>query len=809
MRIIMRHFIKILPILFSLCSFSQTSYYWSGGKKIFLNIDSTSITTTEQIESDDNKLRDTLSSQSVDIQNIHRFKNKDLIHFKTNNGSKNLSMYLKNRIKSKEISYAYTFGTDIPFLLTGEILLMPKDDINITNIIDLFKNDLEILLRTEYNTYKLKVYDWSKIIDISNKIYESGLVEYCHPNFITEIVKHQVDPLYADQYYLNNTGQFGGTAGIDINAPEAWNISQGLRNVRVAVIDDGIGVHEDMANRILQGFTPTDPNGFGAPIQNPPPVALHIFGHGECCAGIISATHNNIGIAGISPTSQIIPVNIFSDWIIETDPNTGNQQVRFLEDAFDLRDAIDWAWNQGQAEVLSNSWGFPTSNTGLIPHADEIVGAINRARTQGRGGLGSIVVFSSGNDNERFSGVCFPANVAGVVTVGAIDRNGSIWNYSSRGAEMDLVAPSGGTTGDVRTTDRMGADGYNAGNYNTGFNGTSAACPQVAGVAALLLAINSTLTEAQVVNILNSTATDMGSSGFDNTYGNGRLNAQGAIQGAFNSFVVTGSTPVCSSGQQFTINPVPAGYTVNWTCSSNLRSVYGGSNFTVLISNGDGDGWVRATLNGPLGILPLNQFSVWVGMPESFPSNFAINGSYSVPIGITSRYWVQLSLIPRHRTSFDWSFTGPFVFTKSHYNMVDCYIKPSSSAVKGNAGFLKFIVTNTCGSRTFSSERLVVVGSASIFTIFPNPASNTVKVEINTNQNSDTTINTPIFLTNNNSKITNYTINIYNNFGTLFFSTIKTGDSFYLPINNLVEGTYLIEVNDGKQSYSQQLIVKH
>lgn len=164
-------------------------------------------------------------------------------------------------------------------------------------------------------------------------------------------------------------------------------------------------------------------------------------------------------------------------------------------------DAIDWAWEDGEADVLSNSWGYNTTEQ----FADNIINAIGRARTQGRNGNGSVVVFASGNWNEWFSGVTFPANVSGVITVGAIDNNGNIWDYSSRGPEMDLVAPSGGIPGNVRTIDRMGSNGYEDGNYYNFFNGTSAACPQVSGVAALMLSVNSNLYETQVRTTLQQT----------------------------------------------------------------------------------------------------------------------------------------------------------------------------------------------------------------------------------------------------------------------------------------------------------------
>lgn len=96
----------------------------------------------------------------------------------------------------------------------------------------------------------------------------------------------------------------------------------------------------------------------------------------------------------------------------------------------------------------------------------------------------------------------------GVITVGAINNQGEIWSYSQRGSSMDLVAPSGNinSSGDVRTTDRMGALGYNEDNYTYNFGGTSAAYPQVAGVAALMLSVRPDLTETQVRTILQNTS---------------------------------------------------------------------------------------------------------------------------------------------------------------------------------------------------------------------------------------------------------------------------------------------------------------
>jgi subtilisin family serine protease len=280
------------------------------------------------------------------------------------------------------------------------------------------------------------------------------------------------------------------------------------------VLDDGVEVHEDLALRLLAGFDPRNPANPGSPVFN-------AESHGMACAGIIGASNNSLGIRGIASNALILPVRMLVNG--------------FGYSSFEIAESINWAWDIGQADILSNSWGGGTPSQAITT-------ALNNARTFGRNGRGCVVVFASGNNG---SGVAFPGNQTGVITVGAINKNGNIWSYSSRGAEMDLVAPSGNVNqlGDIRTLDRMGVSGDDIGNYNSAFGGTSAACPQVAGVAALMLSTNPNLTEAQVRTILQNTATDMGPQGFDNTFGYGRLNAGAAMREVASQLIV-GVTPI-------------------------------------------------------------------------------------------------------------------------------------------------------------------------------------------------------------------------------------------------------------------------
>ncbi|MCX8490940.1 MAG: S8 family serine peptidase, partial [Cyclobacteriaceae bacterium] len=609
----------------TIISYSQSaSYYWSNKRKISLVADSTNWTLipargySKQIASSQMKA-------DAMVSNIQSSIGSELIDFTLKEYSRNAIRKLKLKLSAHgEITCRHLVSGQTPITLTGEILLQPKKSVPVERILDLVNSVAALVKSTEYNTFVLKARRIEEVLSIANKIYESGLVDWCHPDFWAEIVKTTADPLYNQQYYLNQVNN------IDINASEAFAITQGCNNIRVAVIDDGVENHEDINGRVLQGFTARNANGFGAPVANLPPVNLSIIGHGQACAGIIGATQdNNLGIGGIAPNSRIIPINIFSDWFPDVDIN-GNQFIRFRELPQDLAASINWAWNplQGNAQIISNSWGFNnTVGPGGID-SDAIRQAITNARTQGRGGLGSVVAFASGNSNIRqgcstadgcFNGVSFPANVNGVITVGAIDRNGSIWDYSSRGAEMDLVAPSGGPQGDLVTTDRMGANGYDAGNYTTTFNGTSAACPQVSGVAALMISVNPNLTEAQITTILQQTATDMGATGFDNTFGFGRLNAEAALRRIITdlSISLTGPNLICTTDDQFTLNNLPTGSTVTWSSSNpsaiSFNPIIGSTTTATRINNFKGQVTITATVNSPCGSVNVSPLTISVG----------------------------------------------------------------------------------------------------------------------------------------------------------------------------------------------------
>ena len=396
---------------------------------------------------------------------------------------------------------------------------VPQDEIN-----QLIKyHNLKVTYKSSVAPfYIFRINRGNDALKVSNQIAVKNNILFAHPNFYSDALKKNHNPedeYYKRQFNFNNTGQATrrgtATVGADIKMPLAWDISLGSSSIQVTVLDDGLDLnHEDISSsKIIQGYDFADDD------NNVQPVGENA--HGTNCSGLIAADHNYVGIAGISPNSKLQMMKIFDD--------NGNGAA-----GGDIARAIDSAWIQG-ADVLSNSWGYSTADTNFIPAIRE---ALVRATTQGRDGKGCVVVFAAGNtanrQNNNVGWVNFPGNIASVITVGASDRNDEVAFYSpnsdpTENIYIDLVAPSHRayisqieTEGlEIWSTDIMGTDGYNSGtqdtmagdpngHYDGNFGGTSAACPQVAGAAALLLAMDAEQTRSEIYDILISTADKVG-----------------------------------------------------------------------------------------------------------------------------------------------------------------------------------------------------------------------------------------------------------------------------------------------------------
>ncbi len=527
---------------------SQTGYYY-GNEYIRLGIKDSSTYYVSVTDSNVNIFEETYKNGVVKIRKngyimeLENTEYDDMIAYKSN-------------------IYSTDNSNFIVILPTVTICLYQEDSV----FSDLLRQHSLSVANTNGFIYRVScdVNTSQEVLLILSEIQELENVKWCEPEMLIDC--KTTNTLYGQQYYLKNTGQNGGVVGVDVNVEPAWNLSDGNGSV-VAVIDEGVDRdHEDLQNRVLEGYTVSFPNGLGAP-QNYTSSVNKCKGHGVACAGIIAAMNNTIGIRGIAGSAEILPVNIVPYTVVEEWGYYG------FGTSSEIASAINWAWKR--ADVLSCSWGGGYSN--------EVKNAIDSALIFGRGGKGSIVVAASGNNYPNQQNVSFPSLISGVLTVGAINNSGVIWGYSQRGAEMDLVAPSGNVNlmGNVVTTDRMGSLGYNTtsnGHYTDKFGGTSAACPQVSGIVALMLSANPNLTVQQVTEILRTTARDLGVSGFDLTYGYGLVDAHLAVVHAMeygHVATITGSNTLadCEANIYQCDFLHPEIFTYSWSASSNLNII--------------------------------------------------------------------------------------------------------------------------------------------------------------------------------------------------------------------------------------------
>jgi thermitase len=306
----------------------------------------------------------------------------------------------------------------------------------------------------------------------------SDLVEYAEPNAEVRLIDPvggattqpesaaSMDDRFGEQWALHNTGQNGGVAGVDIGALKAWEITRGSRQVIVAVLDSGVDyTHPDLAANmwINEGEIPADGidndrNGYVDDVRgwdafNGDNDPMDDGSHGTYCAGIIAAAHDDRGVMGVAGQVRIMPVKGFG-------PHGSTTLEPMLK-------AIEYAILNG-ADILSNSW----VTMGRSQALEDLIEEANRREI--------LVVAGAGNsryDNDKKP--FYPASYAieNIISVAAIDSQGMPAGFTNFGAKsVHLAAPG------VEILSTVPNGSY----YSA--SGTSAACPQVAGAAALLKA---------------------------------------------------------------------------------------------------------------------------------------------------------------------------------------------------------------------------------------------------------------------------------------------------------------------------------
>jgi len=351
---------------------------------------------------------------------------------------------------------------------------------------------------------------------ISRALRARPEVRFAHPDLAVELVPHAFpnDPYVGAQWHLENVGQSSGTIDADIDAEAAWAITRGA-GIMVSTIDSGVDdTHPDLTVTCGYDYV-EDVDGC---------YPLDLNAHGTAAAGLSVAIGDNaLGVAGVAYEGETFGVRLIGG------STTSSDFYNSFESSVDAG-----------AAVLNNSWGY-ADGCGEYTLNGTMRRGIEYADDEGRGGLGTSVVFSAGNGNCDISGDGLQAHPT-VISVAAVDHHDRKQGYSSFGQWMDVAAPSGG----VLTTDIAGEDGY--GNhegdtdYTPGFSGTSASAPIVSGALALMYSANADLTanDARVVLCATADKVQLETAGYDEsgwspTYGCGRINVAAAVFAVANS----------------------------------------------------------------------------------------------------------------------------------------------------------------------------------------------------------------------------------------------------------------------------------
>ena len=349
---------------------------------------------------------------------------------------------------------------------------------------------------------------------------EVWLVEYANPE------GGLIEPVDVSPVSPEERGKAITWSVTQINADDVWALGYEGDGVIVGVIDTGVDYnHSDLASNMWHDTPAGEHFGYDFYDGDSDPMDTH--GHGTHCSGSVAGNGSAGTETGVAPSATIMGLRI--------DYYTGGYPT-WIE-------AMEWATDR-DVQVLTMSLGTSPVGNSTLREAEEdlLTAGVYHSVAAGNDGPDPETVLASGDCPPPWfhPDQTYEGGMSAVVTVGATDSGDNIASFSSRGPVnwWDTVAPwndYGDSTplidpdicgpGDNVVSTQLG------GGYTT-MSGTSMATPHLAGVAALMLSANPSLSVAKLDSLIEVTALDLGSSGKDNTYGAGRVDAYQAVQGA-------------------------------------------------------------------------------------------------------------------------------------------------------------------------------------------------------------------------------------------------------------------------------------
>ncbi|AWK06752.1 hypothetical protein HYN56_21970 [Flavobacterium crocinum] len=775
-------------LLISICVFlisflglraQEAPYYYYKGKKVNLTVDKgfVNISTEQDVDKSaitalgikEFELSADKSKNASEKKAKLEFKNDQtdaefnqrIKKLRENPGIKSVSLYYK-RGDAKPIgtsSYFYVKLKDVQDLKLLQKTASEK-------AVDIVK---QVPYMPEWYILSVKKGANGNSVDLSNQFYETGLFADVDPAFMFDFKKTCTnDPDFGSLWGLNNTAN----PNIDINACQAWTVSQG-NGVKIAVVDQGIDkTHNDLAGNI-------SPLSFDAQSGSSPSVFINGNTHGTHVAGTIGAIRdNNLQVVGVAPLSKIMTVS--------------HSLLPTYTISAELASGISWA-RLNQADVINNSWGDKGGYYYGQLYSAILEQSITQAINEGRNGKGAIVVFASGNYAPVMD---YPAYFNdNILTVGAITSVGARSNFSGYGAKLDVVAPGSNILSTI------------PGNLTLPESGTSMAAPHVAGISALILSVNPNLTGQQVRDIIEQTSQKVGSYSYTTTAGrsNGTWNTEmgyGLVDAyAASLLACMSSLPVITGNDGICTNATYAGpsgaTTYNWsvTQGSNLVTLSGNNTSSVTLTR------TSQVVNGPI-TLNLYYGNASCGY-RTITKNITVGSNFTVTSsGVGPSGQVDIYIYGGAPPYKIYRGESTLIYTA---NSAGTYTVPFGCS----GGILKVEADTSCGltairkmyggcSSKLSTQTLADSNSKSnsfLYNVYPNPSSDIINIDLS-NKNETENLNIPI------------TATLYDLNGKEQRSISIVDNKGVIDVSKFRKGIYVLHVNINGKTESHQVIIE-
>lgn len=550
---------------------------------------------------------------------------------------------------------------------------------------------------------------------IVNALSKNPKIQFAERDMLVPPSVNPNDPQFSSQWHH-----------VTMQTPEAWDISKGA-GIKITIMDTGIDTaHTDLKDKIVLTYNATGNT------TNPDDVP-DFHGHGTKVAGTAAAsTDNAIGVAGTAWGSSLI--------IVKVDPaNDGYASWSALASG------ITFGANNG-ARVASMSYEASQSSS-VISAAQYMKNKTNGLSVCAAGNAGTVI---SGND------------VPDIITVAATAGGDVRASYSNYGKILDVSAPGSG----ILTTIKGG--GYGS------VNGTSFATPNTAGVIALIMAADPTLTAAQVENILESTADDLGDPGYDTLFGHGRINAFKAVKAAAGCGVTVSpsASGICEGGS-ITLTATGGSGSFTWSPATGLDVTTGSSvvatpTVTTTYTATDGSGCpkpvtVSVTQKPVVSVTPPTT-QICSGVSVTLTAGGANTYSWSPPTGLSATFGTAVYANPTATTTY--TVTGT----------TNGCTSTSTATITVNPGTAPNVTvtasaTNICGG---SNSTLTASGTAVSYSWLPVSGLNTITGTVVSASPANTTTYTVTGTDGNCSASSMVTINVSGSAPTISVSPVTT-----------------------------------